>query len=324
MVAPLRVDLICCSVILSLIYFCLLPGCNDISKAPPPDPGPGALTIVTTSLPNGTVNQPYATALGGTGGITPYTWSLAAGSPPLPAGLSLDNTTGAITGTPTATGTTNLVFQLDDSSSPEQVVQKSLSLTITVTPQPLAITTSSLPEGTVNQPYPPTTLAATGGTQPYKWTVSPPLPNGLLFNVPSAGTISGTPSIGTAGTTIHTFMVVDSAISPQSDSRQLSLKINAAPLPLEIVSPTGNLLPNAREGRKYNQKVEGSGGTPPYTWSVNPDLPAGLNLDTRTGAITGTPFLGTAGTYSLTFTLQDSAQPNNQTSRIYSLQVRKF
>ena len=222
-----------CALLVGVVYACGLAGCGDIPTAPPPDPGP--LTIVTNSpLPSGTVNQPYASALGGSGGITPYTWSLASGSPALPAGRFLDSTTGTITGTPTAPGTTTPIFRLEDSSSPVQAVQKSLTITITTTPQPLTISTSSLPEGAVNQPYPPTILQATGEIQPYTWSVNPALPNGLQFNVLSPGTISGTPLNGMAGTTTHTFAVSDSdAPFTQRATTQLSLKINPLPLAVE-------------------------------------------------------------------------------------------
>lgn len=60
---------------------------------------PGTLSISTTSLPSGTVGQPYAATLTATGGVAPYAWSLASGSS-LPAGLSLSSS-GQITGTPT-------------------------------------------------------------------------------------------------------------------------------------------------------------------------------------------------------------------------------
>jgi hypothetical protein len=225
----------------------------------------------------------------------------------------LDTTSGTITGTPTASGTTTPIFRLEDSSLPEQAVQKSLTITITTTPQPLTITTVSLPEGAVNQPYPPTTLQATGGIQPYTWSVNPALPNGLLFNVHSPGTINGTPLIGTAGTTTHTFTVSDSdAPSNQTDSKLLSLKINPAPTPLAITSPSGNSLPNARERRNYSTTLKGSGGTLPYTWSITPALPTGLLLNTSTGAITGRPANGTIGIYFLTIALRDSSLPTNQ------------
>jgi len=309
--------------LLSFLCACWLTGCSDVNNVSPPT-GPGPLTITTSSLPDGTVNQPYATALGGSGGITPYTWGLASGSPDLPGGLILDATTGTITGTPTATGTITPIFRLEDSSSPEQTVQKSLMITITTTPQPLTITTSSLPEGAVNQPYPPTTLQATGGIQPYTWSVNPALPNGLLFNVHSPGTINGTPLIGTAGTTTHTFTVSDSDTpSNQTDSKPLSLKINPAPTPLAITSPAGSSLQNAKVGKNYNTTLKGSGGVLPYTWSITPALPAGLLLNTSTGAITGKPASGTNGIYFLTLTLQDSSLPTNQsTNKLVTLIVR--
>jgi hypothetical protein len=260
------------------------------------------------------VDQPYATAVGGSGGITPYTWSLAASSQAMPAGLSLDTVTGAITGIPTVEGTTSLVFRLEDESIPTQFVEKTLQITIDITPQPLVISTSSLPEGAVNQPYPPTTLQSTGGIQPYTWSVIPGLPNGLSLNVPSRGMISGTPLDGTAGTTTHTFTVSDSDVPFQTATAQLSLKIHPAPTPLTITSPTGNSLKNARERRRYSTTLEGSGGTLPYTWSITPALPTGLLLNTSTGAITGRPANGTSGIYFLTMTLQDSSLPTNQTT----------
>ena len=300
--------------LLSIVYLCGVAGCGDISNVSAPA-GPGPLTITTTSLPDGTVNQPYAAVVGGSGGITPYTWSLAASSQAMPAGLSLDTATGAITGVPTATGTTSLVFRLEDESIPAQFVEKIMPITMDNTPQPLAISTSSLPEGAVNQPYPPTTLQATGGTQPYTWSVNPVLPSGLSLNVPAPGVISGTPLNGTAGTTTHTFTVSDSdAPFNQTATAQLSLKINPAPTPLAITSPAGSFLPNARVGHKYSTTLKGSGGILPYTWSITPALPTGLLLNTSTGAITGKPTNGTSGIYLLTIILQDSTIPTNQTT----------
>ena len=303
------------ALLLSFLCVCGLAGCNDVNNVSPPPAGPGPLTIVTTSLPGATVGQPYAAVVGGSGGITPYTWSLAASSPAMPAGLSLDTATGAITGIPTVDGTTPLVFRLEDESIPTQFVEKPLPITIGNTPQPLAISTSSLPDGAVNQPYPPTTLQATGGIQPYAWSVNPALPSGLQFNVLSPGTISGTPLNGTAGTTTHTFTVADSdAPINQTATTQLSLKINPAPTPLANTSPAGSSSRDAKVGRNYSTTLKGSGGTLPYTWSITPALPKELLLNTSTGAITGKPASGTAGVYDLTIILQDSTLPKHQST----------
>ena len=313
-------------ILVVLVYACRLTGCGDINNVSPPPDTLGPLTIVTNSpLPRGNVNQPYATALASSGGITPYTWSLASGSPALPTGLFLDATAGTITGTPTAIGTTTPIFRLEDSSSPEQAVQKSLTITITTAPQPLTISTSSLPEGAVNQPYPPTTLQATGGIQPYTWSVNPVLPNGLQLNVLSPGTISGTPLTGTVGTTTHTFTVSDSdAPFNQTETLQLSLKINPVPTALAITSPAGSSLPPASFRMNYNTTLKGSGGILPYTWSITPALPTGLLLNTSTGAITGTPARSAARFNSLTITLQDSSLPTNQsTTKLVTLIVTR-
>ncbi|MBI5741060.1 MAG: putative Ig domain-containing protein [Nitrospirae bacterium] len=63
------------------------------------------IIITTPNLSQGTQGVYYSQALTATGGRTPYTWSIASGSQPLPPGLSLNSSTGEISGIPTQTGT---------------------------------------------------------------------------------------------------------------------------------------------------------------------------------------------------------------------------
>ena len=90
-----------------------------------------APAIDTNSLPNGFVNVPYLATLTAVGGTVPYnTWSIVGGA--LPAGLTLDAGSGAITGTPTSAGVFSFVVSVSDSSVPvPQTSTQLLSITVT-------------------------------------------------------------------------------------------------------------------------------------------------------------------------------------------------
>jgi hypothetical protein len=87
---------------------------------------PSAPVITTASLPNGAYNTPYSADLSATGGTPPYVWTTSLSN--LPAGLTLNPSTGVISGIPTATGTSNFTVQVTDSKS--QTAFKALSITV--------------------------------------------------------------------------------------------------------------------------------------------------------------------------------------------------
>jgi hypothetical protein len=75
----------------------------------------GTLGITSSGQLNGILNTPFTSLLTANGGATPYTWSVVTGS--LPLGLSLNTSTGLISGVPGAPGLANLVVQVTDSQS---------------------------------------------------------------------------------------------------------------------------------------------------------------------------------------------------------------
>ncbi len=93
---------------------------------------PFNLAVTTTTLPAGTEGQPYSAALMASGGNPPYTWTVISGS--LPGGLKLHKSTGAITGKPSAGGSTFTVEVTDTktASSPhtDNIAWKVLSIAI--------------------------------------------------------------------------------------------------------------------------------------------------------------------------------------------------
>ena len=175
------------------------------------------LTITTTSLPGGTQGTPYSQQISATGGTTPYTWSISAGS--LPANLTINSSTGVISGTPSAAGTANFTIQVADSAAGTATQ----ALSIAVSPAPtLTISTTSLPDAGVGTVY-SQPVQATGGIQPYTWSISAgSLPANLTINS-STGVISGTPSA--AGTSNFTVRVADSASTPTITTRALSINV---------------------------------------------------------------------------------------------------
>jgi hypothetical protein len=191
-----------------------------------------------------------------TGGTTPYHWSICSGT--LPAGLTLAAGTGIITGTPTTSGSYTFTAKVTDSTSPTaQTATKSLTITVASAPAPVQITTTSLPSAQVAVPY-STALAAIDGVAPYKWTItSGVLPAGLTLA--SGGTVSGTPT--TSGTFSFTAHVADSASSPSSASRNLSITTSAASTHSVMLKWTASPSAGVTGYNVYRSTTAGSGYT---------------------------------------------------------------
>ena len=196
-------------------------GLLDIGAYERPSATPQPLVLTTTSLPTGTPGIAYSATLAATGGVQPYNWSVTTGS--LPSGLTLNPSTGVISGTPTTAGKYFFTVQVNDAQSPAATNAKPLSIIIHLPPlTPLHITTTSLPDSKISTAY-RQAVEATGGNQPYNWTIaSGTLPKGLTLNSVT-GVISGVPA--KKGSWSFVVRVRDSQSTPARDAQSLSILV---------------------------------------------------------------------------------------------------
>jgi len=190
------------------------------------------LFITTGSLPPGIVGGSYSQTLQAIGGsATGYGWMLANGS--LPAGLILSSG-GAISGTPTRTGTSTFTVQVTDSQ--KNVSTRALSLTIDPS---LSISPALLPAGTAEAAYTQTLSGSGGSGTGYAWSVTSASGVASLsaigLSLSSTGAFSGTALAGQAAFAVQ---VTDSQGHVSTGQYQLTINKAAATVALSGTTQT--------------------------------------------------------------------------------------
>jgi len=261
-------------------------------------------TISTSSLQNGVVGSTYKKTLIAAGRPA-GTWKAT----PLPAGLKLTASTGVISGTPTALGTTSVRIGFTQKSTGLEATGKTLSLKV-VNPPPPVITTTELQDGSAGTTYKKTLIAA--GRPAGTWTASP-LPEGLTL-APSTGVISGQPAGIAVGTTQVTIGFTQASSKLSAEPRTLPLTVKAPKPP--VITTTEMQV--GYSGRTY-KKTFVARNSPAGEWSASA-LPAGLSMNTSTGVVSGTlgPVSQTRGTTTITvgFTQSSTGQSATKTYRL--------
>ncbi len=267
------------------------------------------LTIVTPRLNPVVAGQPFSQVITADGGkLGPYRWLL---SRP-PAGISIDSTTGTLSGQVAAAGVYYVwVFVGDNPRDPNPTDTLNSTdrwaarrLVLTVNPAggggSIAVTSPArLPDGTVGVSY-SYPLTSTSAASP-SWTLaSGALPPGLALS--SAGLISGTPTVANN----YSFTVTVTDAGGNTGTAKVSIVVNntgggGGGGSISVTSPAS--LPAGTVGASYLYPLTSSSAASPV-WSLSSGtLPPGLSLN-ATGLISGTPTLD--GTYVFNVRVADA------------------
>lgn len=257
--------------------------------------------LTPATLPSASPGANYGAQLDAIGGTAPFTFTVTKGS--LPPGLTLDSTTGEISGIPTALGSFTFTITVIDAHG----CSLSTVYTIAVTCPTVTLSPPALPSASIGQVY-SQAITASGGQPPTTFSLAVgPLPPGLvLTNVGTSGVVTGTPT----APGVFTFKVqaADTNSCPGTAFYTISVIC-----PTITISPS--LLPLGTEGVPYTTtNFTATGGTPPYTFSQTAgSLPAGMTISSS-GTLSGTPV-----SVSSTFTVTATDANKCTGSRTYTL-----
>ena len=238
-------------------------------------------TLGSATYPNGTLNSAYSVSPGGTGDFVTY--SISQGQ--LPAGLSLNATTGVISGTPTAIGSNTFTLM---KSNVDGMASKEITVVVNYAAPTFGSTSSyNLNEDSTYR----FDLGGTGEGVTYA-IYAGALPAGLSFDT-ATGVISGktTAAVGTS----HSFSV--------RKTNNGGSVVKAFAINVTYTAPTmvTTEYPKVIVGTPYSFAVQATGKAVTYALQGGGgSLPSGLTLNTSTGVISGTPT--SVGSYTFTLT----------------------
>jgi hypothetical protein len=261
---------------------------------------PSQFRLMTDSLPDARAGMAYKLSLAASGGVEPYKWSISSGA--LPENMSINSRLGLLKGAPAKEGTYRFTLEITDGTDGQpQIIRQPLVLRVRrpsdkriVDNMPLEISTGKMTPVAVGVHY-DITLAATGGEEPYSWSVVDSLPPGLVFQ---NDRLIGTPQV--VGDWRFNIRVRDAAGANYEKQFVLSVapKTVLTEDALELFDISTQRLPRTAVRQEYNVALAAVGGVPPYTWALDSgELPRGLILNPNTGVISGEPLRASRETF---------------------------
>ena len=268
------------------------------------------------TLPQGSVGAAYTGSVAATGALGTTTYGLASGA--LPPDLSLNTSTGAVTGIPKVAdvGTAHFAISVTDAYG-DTATSGTLSFTVAAAP---AITFGSAPTvtATFGAAY-ASGVAATGGAGSLTYSVaSGALPPDLGLNA-GTGAIAGTPKAADIGTFTFAVKAADT-FGDSATSGNYSIVVG---YPAVTITPAAGSLPFAVSGQSYSQTLTAAGGSGiGFTWTVT-GLPAsGLSYTANGATLTINGPANATGSVNLTASVTDGAGNTNTGGALaYSIKV---
>jgi hypothetical protein len=185
------------------------------------------LAISTSSLPTAVKGTPFSFTLSASGSNPIQSWAIHAGV--LPTGISLNSSSGVLSGTPSAPGSSALIFRVTDNSGFS--VTRALLLTVSAKFIKPVLDPVTFPTVTVGAPF---LYKLTAQNYPKTFSVSG-LPKGLKLN-PASGDISGIPDVS------GLFTLQIRASNSAGSSLVLKAPLTIRALPKNLVGSFGGIL----------------------------------------------------------------------------------
>ncbi len=275
------------TVIISLVASsCGMPAQAAGTQAPPPN----SLTV-RGSLPPAGINQAYNAVLSVGGGSSPYHFSVKNGD--LPPGVSLNPTTGRLSGTPTNSGDYSFEVIVTDAPRLDQGSQ-TFEVRVAGKPSNNGVSISVNP-GTA-------TIVSTAKHQ-FMATVQGTSNTGVKWSA-SAGSISSN-GLYTAPlvTSLETTVVTATSVADSSKSANATITLSPGTTTNLTISTAS--LAGATRGSAYNAALSANGGTAPYKWNVTAgSLPGGISIN-DSGTVSGVPLA--TGTFNFGLAVADAS-----------------
>ncbi|MBV9772077.1 MAG: putative Ig domain-containing protein, partial [Bryobacterales bacterium] len=289
----------------------------------------GALVITSpANLPGGATNQSYAATLSASGGIPPYTWSITQGA--LPAGITLNASTGLLSGASTAAGANDFTATVEDSAGAQ--ASQLFSLTISTSSSTFLITNSSFPNGVLGQTYTQALTAVGGQITPFVpypsfFVSGGTLPPGLIVkNTGSSSSLTGTPTT----TGVYAFALTATDAANHSTSANFTITITGTPTSEQMTVSPPTLAFTVQLGSVsvpavQNVSITGNSGQLNYTTMITTGSGGGwlVAQNPTSGNTPGTLQVGVAnysslaaGTYTGTIAVSSQAANSPQAVQV--------